>query len=449
MLFSNLFRRPVAAVFDSPQSSSDGGSVLLKACDQALGLTEALACWLRDRRQPGKVVHGLRELLRQRVFSIACGYADGNDASRLRRDPVLKLLAGRDPEQGRELASQPTLSRFENSIRRRDLLEAAKGFAAAVIERQRRRRKGVRQIVIDVDPTCDPTHGGQQLSLFNCFYDTTCYLPLVVFLTFDDEREQYLVCAALRAGNAPVKQGLLGILKRLLPLLRKAFPKARLRVRLDAGFAGPELLEAFEREGLEYVVCLAGNPTLKRAAAGLMEGVWKEYQRTGKRPQERYGDCLYGARSWKRRRRVVMQAGLALQAGRQPKANPRFVVTNVQGGARRIYQRIYCQRGEVENRIKELKAGVEMDRASCSRFDANQFRVLLSAAAYALLQELRWRARETCFARTQAAGLRLSLLKLGVWVRRSTRRVVLSLPREAPYVSEWLQIARSLGAVPT
>ena len=346
VLFSNLFRRPVTAVFDSPQSSSDGGSLLLKACDAALGLTESLASWLRDGRQPGKVVHGLRELLRQRVFAIACGYADGNDASRLRRDPVFKLLAGRDPDQGRDLASQPTLSRFENSIRRRDLLEAAKGFAAAVIERQRRRRrKGVKQIVIDFDPTCDPTHGGQQLSLFNHFYDTACYLPLVVFLTFDNEREQYLVCAALRAGNAPAKQGVAGILKRLLPMLREAFPQARLRVRLDAGFAGPELLEVFEREGLEYVMCLAGNPTLKRAAAGLMEPVWKEYEQTGKRPQERYGDCLYGARSWKRRRRVVMQAGLALQAGRQPKANPRFVVTNVKGGARRIYRRIYCQRG--------------------------------------------------------------------------------------------------------
>ena len=130
-LFSNLFPRPVAAVFDSPQSSSDGGSVLLKACDQALGLTETLASWLRDGRQPGKVVHGLRELLRQRVFSIACGCADGNDASRLRRNPVFKLLAGRDPDRGRELASQPTLSRFENSIRRRDLPEAAKAFAAA------------------------------------------------------------------------------------------------------------------------------------------------------------------------------------------------------------------------------------------------------------------------------------------------------------------------------
>ena len=162
VLFSNLFRRPVTAVFDSPQSSSDGGSLLLKACDAALGLTESLASWLRDERQPGKVVHGLRTLLRQRVFSIACGYADGNDASRLRRDPVLKLLAGRDPERGRDLASQPTLSRFENSIRRRDLLEAAKAFAAAVIERQRRRRRrGVRQIVIDCDPTCDPTHGGR------------------------------------------------------------------------------------------------------------------------------------------------------------------------------------------------------------------------------------------------------------------------------------------------
>ena len=235
----------------------------------------------------------------------------------------MKLLAGRDPERGRELASQPTLSRFENSIRRCDLLEAARAFAAAVIERQRRRRKGVRQIVIDFDPTCDPTHGGQQLSLFSRFYDTTCYLPLAVFLTFDNEREQYLVCAALRPGNAPAKQGMRGILKRLLPLLRGAFPKARLRVRLDAGFAGPELLEYFEEEGLEYVLCLAANPTLKRVAAGLMEPVWKDYERTGKRPPERYGDCLYGARSWKRRRRVVMQAGLALQVGRKPKANPR------------------------------------------------------------------------------------------------------------------------------
>ena len=322
VLFSNLFRRPVTAVFDSPQSSSDGGSLLLKACDAALGMTETLASWLRDGRQPGKVVHGVRELLRQRVFAIACGYADGNDASRLRRDPVFKLLAGRDPDQGRDLASQPTLSRFENSIRRRDLLEAAKAFAAAVIERQRRRRKGVKQIVIDFDPTCDPTHGGQQLSLFNHFYDTACYLPLVVFLTFDNEREQYLVCAALRAGNAPAKQGVAGILKRLLPMLREAFPKARLRVRLDAGFAGPELLEAFEREGLEYVMCLAGNPTLKRAAAGLMEPVWKEYEQTGKRPQERYGDCLYGARSWKRRRRGGDAGRPGTAAGAQAEGKP-------------------------------------------------------------------------------------------------------------------------------
>ena len=144
VLFSNLFRRPVTAVFDSPQSSSDGGSLLLKACDAALGLTESLASWLRDGRQPGKVVHGLRALLRQRVFSIACGYTDGNDASRLRRDPVLKLLAGRDPDQGQDLASQPTLSRFENSIRRRDLLEAAKAFAAAAAARGKADRDRLR-----------------------------------------------------------------------------------------------------------------------------------------------------------------------------------------------------------------------------------------------------------------------------------------------------------------
>ena len=278
------------------------------------------------------------------------------------------------------------------------------------------------------------------MSLFNHFYDTACYLPLVVFLTFDNEREQYLVCAALRAGNAPAKQGVAGILKRLLPMLREAFPKARLRVRLDAGFAGPELLEAFEREGLEYVMCLAGNPTLKRAAGGLMEPVWKEYRQTGKRPQERYGDCLYGARSWKRRRRVVMQAGLALQAGRQPKANPRFVVTNVKGGARRIYRRIYCQ---------PRWRTVSRNSRQGWRWTGRVARVFMRTSSGCCCRRPPMPCCRSCGGLGRRASPGRRRMKLGVWVRSSTRRVVLSLPREALYVSEWLQIARSLGAVPT
>ena len=462
-LFPHLFRRPILALFDSPQTSSDGGSLLLKACDAALGLTSALTCCLIDRRQPGKVIHSLADLLRHRVFALALGFADCNDAVRLSADPVLKLLTGRDPAQGPDLASQPTLTRFENGVSRGELLEMGKALARTVIERQRRRRKKARLILLDFDPTCDPTHGGQQQSLFNHFYDTACYLPLTGFMTFDNEREQYLFCALLRPGNATAKAGLSAVLKRVLPMLREAFPKARLRVRLDAGFAGGELLEYFEREGLEYVVCLGTNPVLKRAAQGLMEEVWREYRAEEKRerlkpegrarparvPGERYGECLYGARRWKRRRRVVIKAGLALHAGREPKANPRFLVTNINGGARRIYERIYCQRGEVENRIKELKAGTQMDRTSCKEFYANQFRVLLAAAAYALMQELRWQARGTRFARTQVEGLRLWLLKLGVSVKATTRRVVLHLPSKTAFRAEWLCIARRLGAVPT
>ena len=315
-----------------------------------------------------------------------------------------------------------------------NLLEAAKGFAAAVIERQRRRRKGVKQIVIDFDPTCDPTHGGQQLSLFNHFYDTACTLPLVVFLTFDKEREQYLVCAALRAGNAPAKQGVAGILKRLLPMLREAFPKARLRVRLDAGFAGPELLEAFEREGLEYVMCLAGNPRLKRAAAGLMEPVWKEYEQTGK-PLRR----LF---VWSEELEAEAAGGDAgrpgTAAGAQAEGKPTVRGDQRQGrsaadlptdllSARRSgepHQGTQGGRGDGPGELHEFLCEPVPGAAVGGR--------LCLAAGVAV-------AGSEDSLRQDAGGRAAAVpVKLGVWVRSSTRRVVLSLPREAPYVSEWL-----------
>ena len=446
VLFSDLFDRPLVASFDQPHGSSDGGAVLLKAADQRLRLTERLAACLRDPRQSGKVTHDLVDLFRQRVFAIACGYADCNDAARLAEDPVHKMLVGRDPIEGDPLASQPTLSRFENAVSRTSLFRMGKILAETVIETQRRRRKGrAKLITIELDPTDDPTHGGQQLSLFNAHYDTWCYLPIAGFLKFNDEPEQHLFTFVLRPGNAPAKLGALGILRRVLDKLIDAFPKADLLVRLDGGFASPEVLEFLEDAGLHYVVAMARNSVLARFAEPLMKKARRKSKRSGK-TEHVYGVCRYAAESWNRKRRVVIKAEVVRLDGREPKDNPRFVITNLPDPARVVYEDVYCQRGDVENRIKELHHGLEIDRTSCSRFWANQLRGLMTAAAYVLMQELRHHAAGTSCARAQVSTLRERLIKLGAWVEESVRRIVLHLPTAYPYANDWSRIARSLGA---
>ena len=448
VLFKELTKKAVVARFDQEQASSDGGAVLLKACDERLGLSAAIAACLRDDRQQTKVEHSYEEIFRQRMFGIACGYADGNDAARIADDPVFKLLAGRDPVTGSALASQPTLSRFENAVSSGELLRMSEALAASVIKRHRRRKRKVRRITIDLDPTEDATHGGQQLSFFNRLYDSWCYLPLAGFLSFDNEPQQYLFCCMLRSGSAVAKTGCLSMLKRLLPRLHKAFPKAKIRIRLDAGFTGPELYEFFEAECLEYVICMGKNPVLLRFAEPLMAPL-REALEAGKELIPCFGECLYAARSWKHERRVIIKADIALHPGREPKDNPRFIVTNLKTTPKFIYKKVYCARGDIENRIKELKHGLEIDRTSCTSFKANQFRVLMTAAAYVLMQELRLHARRTGCARAQVNTLRLRLLKLGVWVESSVRRIVLHLPTSTPYADDWRRIARSVGAVPT
>ena len=447
VLFKGLSNKAVVARFDQAHASSDGGALLLKGCDERLRLSEALAGCYADARQPGKVKHALSELFRQRLFGVACGYADTNDAARLADDPVMKLLCDRDAIEGEVLASQPTLSRFENAVRRADLLRMAEALGEAVIKRHRRCQRKAKRITIDFDPTDDPTHGRQQLSLFNTFYDTWCYLPLAGFLSFDDEPEQYLFCCVLRPGMAAAKAGCLAVLKRVVPRLRQAFPKARIRIRLDSGFAGPELYEFFEAEGLEYIVGMGKNDVLLRLAEPAMAVVRGDAEDGIETIC--YDEARYSARSWSHERRVLIKGQITRHPGRQAKDNPRFVVTNLKGSPQRLYETVYCARGDVENRIKELKHGLEVDRTSCTSFLANQLRVLITAAAYVLFQELRIHARHTGFARAQVTSLRLLLLKLGAWIESSVRRVVLHLPVTTPHADEWRRIARSLGAVPT
>ena len=448
VLFSNLFAKPLVAEFDARHGSSDGGAILLKACDARLDLSRRLAGCLNDGRQSGKVAHAIEDLVRQRLYGIACGYTDANDAARLVEDPIQKLLLDRDPITGAALASQPTLSRFENAARRAELYRMGEALADSVIERHRRRLgRRCKHLTIDLDPTDDPTHGAQQLSFFNGHYDTWCYLPVAGFVTFNHESEQYLFSYVLRPGNAPATRGAIGILKRVLERLREAFPRARVLVRLDGGFAACELFDFLEAEGCDYVVAMAKNKRLAPRAARLMGKARRRSKRTGKTAHV-YGETRYAARRWNRQRRVIIKAEVVCHPGREPKMNPRFVVTNLTGAPRRVYEKIYCARANIENRIKELHHGLEIDRTSCTRFLANQFRVLLTAAAYVLMQELRQKAAGTSLARAQVSTLRERLLKLGARIERSVRRIVLHLPSSCAYRSEWRRIALALGAAP-
>src|SRR5258708_2493825 len=330
LLFPDIFDRPVVAKFDQRLGSSDGGAILLKAAELRLGLTSALEACLKDDRQPGKVQHELRELITQRVMAIALGYEDANDAARLASDPIHKLLV-RDPVDGDDLASQPTLSRFENAPNRKELLRMTEALADCVIERHRQRLHGrARRITIDMDPTDDPTHGQQQFTFFNRHYDSYCYLPMVCFLTFNEEAEQYLVAAVLRPGNAPGSAGAIGILRRLIARVGEAFPKAKIRVRLDGGFASPEVLDFLDCEPkVEYLVNMAANAVLKRKAEVAMKRARRASELSGQ-TEHVYGESRYATRkTWPWKRRIIYTAELVRGTNKEPKDNPLFVVTNL------------------------------------------------------------------------------------------------------------------------
>jgi hypothetical protein len=446
LLFPEIFAKPVILEFDQRQGSSDGGAVLLKAAEARYGLIDGMSGCLRDPRQAGKVDHSLRDLFAQRVFSIACGYADANDSARLAADPMHKMLLDRDPVTGLDMASQPTLSRFENAVGPRQLYHMGAMLAESVIERHAQRLDHhARLVTIDLDPTDDPTHGAQQLSFFNSHYDNSCYLPMMGFVTFNDEADQYLCTAVLRPGNVTAAAGAVGILRRLMALIRSSFSQVRIRVRLDGGFANPELLAFLDAEaGVEYVVAMASNAVLNRKAEEAME-VARLLAGLTDQTEHVYDEVRYAAGSWRQERRVIIKAEVVRADHKEPKDNPRFVITNMKQTPQWLYEQVYCQRGEIENRIKELHA-MQIDRTSCTSFWANQFRVQLTAAAYVLMQELRLSAAATDCARAQVWTLRERFLKLGARVMLSVRRIVVHLPQSFPFLPTFRHMAMELGA---
>jgi hypothetical protein len=450
LLFPGIFRKPVVAQFDQREGSSDGGALLLKAADRHYGLVAGLASCLRDERQAGKVDHSLGELVGQRVFSMACGYPDANDSARLSEDPIHKLLLDRDPIEGRDLASQSTLSRFENGVGVKELYRAGEFLAESVIRRHAKRlRHRAYRVTIDLDPTDDPTHGAQQLSFFNGYYDTWCYLPVMGFVSFNDEAEQYLCAAVLRPGNVGAAVGAVALLRRLVRMIRGRLPGVRIRVRLDGGFAHPAVLEFLDAQPkLEYVIAMAKNAVLKRVAESGMRRARQLSRRSGK-TEHIYGEASYKAGKWPGLRRVIIKAEVVRAVDKDPKDNPRFVITNMKQSPQWIYEKVYCARGDVENRIKELHDGMQIGRTSCSTFLANTFRVLLTAAAYVLMQELRLHLAPTRHARAQVATLRERFLKVGTQVVASVRRIVLHLPQSFPDRQSFQDLAFRLGAQST
>ena len=296
-----------------------------------------------------------------------------------------------------------------------------------------------------MDPSVDPTHGQQPFSFFHGHYDTYCYLPMFGFLSVDGDPEQYLFYARLRPGLSKEVRGTIALLQRTVETLRRTFRKARIRVRLDAGFACPQLFDALEELGVEYIVAMPENPALAKKALRHMHAarvLTERFEQT----TTFFGECRYKARSWSRERRAIFKAEVLHADGKPAKSNARYVITNLRHGPERTWH-IYCQRGDSENRIKELKNDLEIDRTSCSSFIANQVRVLLTATAFVLFQELRATQRGTALARATVATLRLRLLKIGATITESCRRIVVSMPSSHPWRDLWRRTARRVAAL--
>jgi Transposase DDE domain group 1 len=413
--------KTVALDFDGGRLSSDAGVVLLKDIDAQLGLTRNLAAVLSDPRDPRRINFTLEDLIKQRVFQIAAGYEDANDSNTLRDDPIFKLLLNRLPETGSSLASQPTLSRFENRVSRPELyrmaLELLHQFIASYAS-------APKVIVLDVDDTEDPVHGGQEHARYDSYYGGYCFMPLHVYEGLSGR----LITTILKAKRFTGAQ-MLAVLKRLVKRLRQVWPHTLLIVRGDSHFAYPEVMQWIEAQpSMGYVTGLTSNAVLQALAQEVVEQATRAYALSGHKVT-RFHSTRYQAGTWSRPRRVVIKVEVSEQG-----INTRFVVTDLeQARTKVLYQKIYCARGQAENEIKDHKLYLKSDRTSCHRFEANQLRVLLHSAAYVLLETLRREVLKT----TQGASatmetIQLRLLKVSARVQECEDRIMISCPSSCP-----------------
>jgi len=427
--FSFYRHRPLRADFSGGQISSDAGLLPLRAFDQRHGLTRDLAKCLTDFREEERTRHSVLSLFRQRLYQIIAGYEDANDADRLRHDPAFQILA--DQPLGTPLGSQPTLSRWENSPSPRDLLhvqDALLDWFVKICGEQVRKRG---EILLDVDSTDDPTHGQQQLSFFNGGYDQHMYHPLLIF----ERHTGCLLAARLRRGTAASHARIIPLLLRIVPRLQREFPKVRIKLRADAGFALPLLYEFCEFFGISYVIGVFANSRLQGKAQRLERRLARRYRRTGK-PQRSFSSFRYRAYSWSHQRRICYKAEHTA-AG----TNLRFLVTNLKGRSVSVFA-FYNDRGECENRIEEFKNGFAADRLSCHRFRANAFRLLLHSFAYNLVNLFRLQLPSSLRS-AQIETLRIQLFKIGARIRETARCIRIHLASGWPFQDLFLAVSSS------
>jgi hypothetical protein len=445
LLFPAVGGRDVVGCFDGGDVTSDAGLLLVRAADRKLGLTDALCKLVQDRRQASKVEHTIEAIIRERVFAIVQGYEDANDLDRLRGDSALKVACELRPGSGTFLASQPTISRLENAVSRKDVLRMGMALAERVVAQLPRR---TRHVVLDVDATPDPCHGQQEFEMFNGHYGCHCYLPLHLYVTGPDG-VQRLLASLLRAGNSSYKAGLLGLLRMAVRLLRRRFPGLRITLRSDAGFGYADVLAFCEKYDLGYVLGLSSNKRLAALSTLVQMDTAIKHSLLGDDAPE-YAELAYKADTWPHKRRVVVKVEVAHDPlhSEQQKLNARYVVTDRQCSPERVY-RFYCARGDCENRIKESKLDCFSGRTSCHRFMANQLRLLLHTAAYVLMQTLQEAAEGTQWARAQAGTLRVRLLKVAARVVESCRRIWFHLPSSFPNQEAWRHMHRMLSVQAT
>lgn len=433
LLFSSLKRKKIQADFNGGSLTSDAGALLLRELDKHIGLIDAINSCIPDPRNPFYTIHTQRTMLAQRIFGIALGYEDLNDHQSLREDPLFQILSERGIKDNTPLASPPTLCRLENRIDRKALADIAKVFVETFIASF---TKPPEELILDFDATDDPVHGDQEMRFFHGYYDNYCFLPLYVFCG------SQLLVAYLRPSNIDAALHSRAILKLLAERIRRQWPDVKIIFRGDSGFCRWRLMRWCDRNNVGYIIGLARNPVLEQLARQWTDESAEQYKQTGQK-QRIFGEFAYAAETWDRQRRVIVKAE-HLEQG----ANTRFIVSNLDGEAQNLYDEVYCQRGEAENRIKEQQLGLFADRTSCHDFVANQFRVLLSAAAYILMDTLRREGlADSELANAQVGTIRLKLLKIGARVVHSVRRIVIHLAGGYPFKQLFVQVLSRMSGL--
>jgi hypothetical protein len=437
----------VVAAFDGGTITSDAGALLLGATDRAIGMMHRFAACFHDERRADLIEHEVVTLVGQRVFAIALGYEDLNDHDELRHDPIMAVLAGKlearredcAPVAGKSTLNRLELSKLEptryhkishNPIAIRRLLVDL--FLEA-------HERAPNEIVLDLDATDDPVHGNQEGRFFNAYYDCYCYLPLYIFCG------RHLLVAKLRRASVDAAAGAVEEVARIVGQIRRHWPNVRIVVRADSGFAREELMAWCEANGVHFVLGLAKNDRLIAAIKDELAAAEKTSRRTGK-PARRFKQFQWTTRkSWSRKRRVVAKAEWT-----QGEANPRFIVTSLARAeckARYLYEKVYCARGDMENRIKECQLDLYADRTSTATMRANQLRLWFYSMAYVLLCALRRIGLDkTNFAKATCGTIRLKFLKIGALVRISVRRIKIAMASACPVATTWGLAASRLVA---